>query len=323
MRTKRIRWFMLPILTGILVLATTLMAQAAPPAQDPVNGEKTFNTMCTGCHTIGNGKLVGPDLQGVTDRVDQAWIKSFITAPDKVIASGDPTAVALVAQYGIQMPNLGLSPQQVDDLVAFLATKGSGASPTQAAPTKAAAAAPTSGSGSGTAAAPTQAAPAAPPAAAPAAANAALVLALNGNADYGQKIYSGAVSLQGGGKSCIACHSVEGVVPLGGGALGPDLTHVFTRYGGRQGLAATLGALPFPTMQGIFATRPLTVSEQADLLAFFERADKLGPPQTQLHLQIVLAVGTILAVLLFIGMVFFWAPQRMGIAQRLRKYGKL
>jgi mono/diheme cytochrome c family protein len=315
---------MLPILTGMLVLATTLMAQAAPPAQDPVNGEKTFNTMCTGCHTIGGGKLVGPDLQGVTDRVDQAWIKTFITAPDKVIASGDPTAVALVAQYGMQMPNLGLSPQQVDDLVAFLATKGSGAAPTQAAPTKAAAAAPTAGSGSGAAPAPTQAvAPAAPPAAAGPAANTALVLALNGNADYGQKIYSGGVSLQGGGKNCIACHSVEGVVPLGGGALGPDLTHVFTRYGGRQGLAATLGALPFPTMQGIFATRPLTVSEQADLLAFFQRADKLGQPQTQLYLLIVLAIGTVLAVLFFIGMIFFWPRQRMGIAQRLRKYGKL
>jgi cytochrome c2 len=314
---------MLPLLTGILVMATTLMVQAAPPAQDPVNGETIFNTMCTGCHTIGNGRLVGPDLQGVTDRVDQAWIKSFITAPDKVIASGDPTATELVAQYGIQMPNLGLSPQQVDDLVAFLATQGGGAAPTQAAPTEAAAAAPT-GAGAA-AAAPTQpAAPAPTQAAAPAAANnPALVLELNGNPDYGQKIYTGSVSLQNGGRNCIACHSVEGVVPLGGGALGPDLTHVFTRYGGRQGLAATLGALPFPTMQGIFATRPLTVSEQADLLAFFERADKLGQPRTQLHLQIVLGVGAVLAVLLFIGMIFFWPRQRMGIAQRLRKFGRL
>jgi mono/diheme cytochrome c family protein len=313
---------MLPILTGILLLVTTLIVQAAPTAQDPGNGEKTFNTLCTSCHTIGKGKLVGPDLQGVTDRREEAWIKSFISAPDQMIASGDPIATQLLAEHsGIPMPNLGLSPQQVDDLYAFLATKGSGGAPAAptAAPTKAGAAAAPS------AAAPTQqsAQPAPTQAASAATNNTATVLSMNGNPDYGQKIFTGAVSLQGGGSNCIACHSVEGVAPLGGGALGPDLTHAFTKYGGRQGMAATLGTLPFPTMQGIFATRGLTVSEQADLLAFFERADKLGPPNPQLNLWIVLGVAAGLTVLLYFAMIFFWPKQSMGIAQRLRKYGKL
>src|SRR3954468_18615382 len=29
---------------------------------------------CNGCHKIGGGKLVGPDLKGVTGRRDKEWI---------------------------------------------------------------------------------------------------------------------------------------------------------------------------------------------------------------------------------------------------------
>ena len=72
---------------------------------------------------------------------------------------------------------------------------------------------------------------------------------------------------------------MEGVATLGGGALGPDLTQVYTRYTG-QGLAAALASLPFPSMQSIYATRQLTPDEQADLLAFFAAADQQGEPRT-------------------------------------------
>ena len=47
---------------------------------------------------------------------------------------------------------------------------------------------------------------------------------------------------------------------LGGGALGPDLTHAAQRYPG-PGLAAVLGNIAFPTMAGPFTNRPLTPQE--------------------------------------------------------------
>ena len=84
-----------------------------------------------------------------------------------------------------------------------------------------------------------------------------------------------------------------------------------------------LGNLPFPTMQGIFATRQLTVDEQADLLAFFEQADKQGGPRTLQNLYTALGVGSGLAVGLLAVMLVFYPRQRMSIAQRLRKNGKL
>jgi hypothetical protein len=77
-------------------------------------------------------------------------------------------------------------------------------------------------------------------------------------------------------------------------------------------------------MQGIFADKPLTVSEQADLLAFFARADKQqGEPRTQANLYTLLGAGSGVTLILLIGMLFFWPRQSLSLSQRLRKNGKL
>jgi mono/diheme cytochrome c family protein len=298
MPTQRFRWFALLILLGITLTATGILAQAAPLDQDAVAGEQTYKAKCAACHTIGGGKLVGPDLKGVTARRETGWLKSMIATPDKLLASGDPTAAQLLKESNnVPMPNLALTGREVDDLLAFLATKSDGAAPATAAPGAA-------------------------PATAPAADDTAAVLALSGSADAGAQLFAGSLRLQNGGMSCVACHSAASVGALGGGALGPDLTQVHTRYG-RHGLAAALGSLPFPSMQGIFANKQLTTAEKADLLAFFAATSQRGEPRPLQNLLIALGVGTGLAGALFLGMAFFWPRQRLSVAQRLRKNGKL
>ena len=94
-------------------------AEARPLELD--QGGYLFRARCVGCHTIGGGDLVGPDLAGVTDRRDAAWLRQYLAAPDKVLAAGDPIASALYAKYHqIPMPNLGLSSEDVADLLAYL-----------------------------------------------------------------------------------------------------------------------------------------------------------------------------------------------------------
>ena len=73
MPTRKYRWFALLILLGGLLVGAGLV-QAAPTRQDPVAGEQAFKTKCAACHTIGGGKLVGPDLKEVTTRRDDAWL---------------------------------------------------------------------------------------------------------------------------------------------------------------------------------------------------------------------------------------------------------
>ena len=50
----------------ILALSIATLARAAPTAQDAAQGQAIFVQKCASCHTIGGGKLVGPDLKGVT-----------------------------------------------------------------------------------------------------------------------------------------------------------------------------------------------------------------------------------------------------------------
>ncbi len=114
-------------------LATAARVVLAQPSTQASDGEALFKEKgCNACHTIGGGDLVGPDLQGVTERQDQTWLKQWILAPDQVLASGDPIATELLKKYNnVPMPNLSLTPDQVDSLLAYLGggatTGGAGA----------------------------------------------------------------------------------------------------------------------------------------------------------------------------------------------------
>ena len=77
-----------------------------------VEGREMFR-VCAACHTIGGGKLIGPDLKGVNERHDEEWLIKFIQNSQEVIASGDETAVKLFEEYNkVTMPPNNLSDDQ-------------------------------------------------------------------------------------------------------------------------------------------------------------------------------------------------------------------
>ena len=84
-------------------------------------GAYLFATRCAACHTIGNGDKVGPDLLGVTNVRERAWLSRMITEPDKLIDEKDPIATALFKKYReIRMPRLGLPEADVNTLIDFM-----------------------------------------------------------------------------------------------------------------------------------------------------------------------------------------------------------
>ncbi len=84
-------------------------------------GQALFKKICAPCHTIGVGDRVGPDLRGVTESRDRAWLESFIRRPDMARAHRDPIALSLVAKFpGARMPALGVSEVDAGDLIAYL-----------------------------------------------------------------------------------------------------------------------------------------------------------------------------------------------------------
>lgn len=278
-------WTFLLLLAGIVLVSAAVAGQAAaaPGAQGAADGQAIFQARCAACHSIGGGRLVGPDLAGVTGRRADQWLRDFITDPARMIAS-DPEAKKLYDEYNQStMPAMGLTPAELDAVLAYLADPG--------------------------------AAPAAP--AAPA------FQAGQGDPATGKRLFTGEAGLANGATACIACHSVRGIGALDGGALGPDLTHVVNRLG-EPGLAASLNNIVYPTMAGLFANRPLTPQEQADLIAYLREANQWQAPvkntaagALSATALLIFALGTAGAGLLFGLMWYFWSGRKQKMANRL------
>jgi nitrite reductase (NO-forming) len=89
-------------------------------------GKKLFQERgCLACHTIGKGKLTGPDLAGVTKRRDEEWLTKWLTSPETMLMS-DPVAKELLQQYMVPMPNQGLTPQDIEALIEYFEYEDSG-----------------------------------------------------------------------------------------------------------------------------------------------------------------------------------------------------
>jgi len=100
----------------IFLFTSDLMAQD----QDAVKlGEETFKSKgCAACHTIGKGKLSGPDLLGVTERREEEWLKKWLKSPDKMVMT-DPIAKEMLKEYFVPMPNQNLSDEQIVSLIEY------------------------------------------------------------------------------------------------------------------------------------------------------------------------------------------------------------
>lgn len=127
------KWFLIVGIALLMLSGTAILASGEALNQTASEGQVIFNQKCTGCHTIGSGKLIGPDLQGVAQRRDQDWLQRMISDPDKLAAAQDPILTPLVAEFNnFLMPNLGLSPTEVQAVIAYLENPGSAGPPQSA-----------------------------------------------------------------------------------------------------------------------------------------------------------------------------------------------
>ncbi len=115
-------------LLSVLTLLLVLVACAAQPepADPAARGERVFRAQCLGCHGLEPGapEALGPNLAGVASRAAANpdglsaadWLRRATIDPSAEIAPGYKAGL-MPGGYG-----QSLSPQQLDDLVAFLLT---------------------------------------------------------------------------------------------------------------------------------------------------------------------------------------------------------
>ncbi len=104
-------------LTLILAIIFSLFFSMSLLADE--KGKEIYtNKGCVACHTIGNGKLSGPDLLGVTKRREEQWLKKWLKSPDTMIYT-DPIAKEMLKEFYVPMPNLGLTDEEIEQLIIY------------------------------------------------------------------------------------------------------------------------------------------------------------------------------------------------------------
>src|SRR5262245_59831606 len=105
----------------LLAAGFALVAARAALAGDPPSEETIayFKQNCASCHTIGGGKLTGPDLKNVGTRRTREQLAKYVIDPKAAIDSGDPYLVKIWNEAnGVYMPTPpGITPERVQKLL--------------------------------------------------------------------------------------------------------------------------------------------------------------------------------------------------------------
>ena len=262
---------------SLLLLAVAAGAQAQqPPAA-------YFKQNCATCHTIGGGRLTGPDLKDATQRRDRAWLARWLQDPKALIDGGDPYAQRLLQDSrGVVMPSVpGMNPTVANELIDLIESESKLPKSRFA--------------GSQISDRPFT----------------------SSDVAVGRQIFTGTKRLAGGGAACMSCHTMRGLSGLSGGRLGPDLTLVYERLQGRKGLSAWLVNPASPTMAPVFRTAQLQPEEILPLVAFFEDAAKKGgkDDSTALLNFFLLAMGVMVVGLVSLDAI--WKKRIHGVRRQL------
>lgn len=239
------RGYMLALFICILCL----LSEGRAPAQD---GEALFKT-CAACHSIGGGRMIGPDLKGVTSLRSNEWLVQFIQSSTRLINSGDPDAIAVFEEYNrVPMPDNNLTREQVNQILAFIdgppATGPAITDPKQAAMQRKIDSLLNTGS--------------------------------SRDIMMGHDLFHGIVRFTNGGAPCYSCHNATYNQLARGGTLAKDLTKAFTRLNGFAGIKGMVETPPYPSMQATYNNKPVTGEEIAYIQLFLKAADDQNEKET-------------------------------------------
>ena len=261
-----------------LMLAGQVSAQAGSKV------EQLFKLKCGICHTIGKGKLVGPDLANVHDRHPEEWMLKFIKSSQSLIKSGDSTAVALFeANNKTVMPDPLISEDEIRSILSYI-KENSGA----------------------------------------AGAAVAYASIIEGASDEdlqnGRRLFEGRITLANGGPSCIACHNGISKTFFNDKSYAKDLSASFVTLG-EQGTRAILENPPFPVMKQAFNGHKLEEQEVHDLLVFLSNANAGSTAQAQTHMPTGFLLYGLLGAgaLIILYSAFWWGRKSRSVNHSIYK----
>lgn len=256
------------------------------------NGEKIFKTVCMACHTVGSGRLVGPDLKNIHKKHDNVWLKKFITSSSSMIKNGDKKALKIFKEYNrMPMPDHSLSDSQCLELIEYIKKRSLVSSIGKKKKT-----------------------------------NNASILIENSNSKQksssksikrtaedvilGKALFAGKKRFEKKGAACISCHNVNVSGEIFGGSLAVDLTQVYSRISD-NGIASIVKSSPFSVMNLAYDGKELSDDEVFALQAFLQDANQNYAqliPANYLHR--LFGVGIVGVLLLFSLFSIIWKKRK-------------
>ncbi len=238
-------------------------------------GKELFTKLCSPCHTINKGRLVGPDLANISDKRSPEWLVSFIQSSQTLIASGDEEANAVYKEYNnLLMPDQPVSTSQANAILDYIKNDRSGDQETISVTQD------------------------------------ILTNTTAENIIEGRLLFSGKKPLTNGGASCISCHNVKDDHIFSNGTLAKDLTETYEIMGS-AGVSAILNSPPFPVMAVTYADNKLTKEEILDLTAYLRSVSKERYYQHPADFGITFAVyGIFVFVMLLLSIIVLYIKRK-------------
>ena len=101
--------------------APPLSDEERVPASAREMGHAFFTAKCMACHTVGGGRLVGPDLIDVIQRRERDWLMSWIEDPIGM-GQNDPIGQQLLVEWNnVPMPPPGLTETEIGQILEYIA----------------------------------------------------------------------------------------------------------------------------------------------------------------------------------------------------------
>lgn len=272
----------------LLFLTVNFSQQTFPQTQ----GESTFTKTCQACHSIGKGRLVGPDLKDVHNKRTEDWLLKFIKSSQSMVNGGDADAVAIFNEYNKTiMPDQVLTDAEIKEIISYIKYQSeSGVITIDISK--------------------------------PIVHSSGVTLdeARDNEFEIGRKLFSGENHLTNKGPACISCHNVVNDELISGGLLAIDLTNAFARLTG-PGIHNIISNPPFPVMKTAYANHPVTGDEAFYLTAFLKNSDFVSSIQEpNIPQQNFLYSGIIGGVVLF-GLYggIWWNRKRKAVNHKIYK----
>ncbi len=217
-------------------LASSLLISSIISLSNPdALASEIFDTKCAGCHTIGGGAMVGPDLAPSSKWSDTDLQKSIKDMEKNVGPLTDEEVDALVVFIRAPLSNKSTpapnSNAQSTEAMQQLSAANPQLKANQKADTETITGTPEAGEPSS-----------------------------------GARLFNGQQSFKNGGLSCIACHQAEGR----GGTMGPDLTGIAAKMPAKALINACQNT-PYKVMKTTYKEHSITHQEAVDLSAYLDK----------------------------------------------------